>query len=156
MTAKKNNQKVIEETASELLDKIGLKVESISVEENEDLESFRLTISVEQPGLLIGRHGETLDSFQSILSLVLRNKTDDWLKVVVDVEGWREKQEEHLRTLAQQTAQKAVETGQEQPLYNLSPYQRRVIHMELADSKQVKTESQGEGRERYLVVKPAT
>lgn len=154
MAIKKNTQKIIKDTAAELLEKVGLKFGSIDVEENKDLQSFRLTINVEQPGLLIGRRGETLDSFQSILTLILRNKTGDWLKVVVDVEGWRQKQEEHLRILAQQTAQKVIETGQEQALYNLSPYQRRVVHMELADNKQVKTESFGEGRERYLVVKP--
>ncbi len=108
----------------------------------------------EETGLLIGRHGETIEAIQSILGMMLKKKTGDWVRIIVDVGGWREKQEERLRDLATQTAERAKETGEGQPLYNLSPAQRRVIHLTLADDPDIETESAGEDEERYLIIRP--
>lgn len=105
-------------------------------------------------GLLIGKRGETLLSIQNVLGVLLKQETGEWKKIVVNVGDYREKEEEYLKSLAENTAQRAVETGNAQNLYNLKAWQRRVIHMFLADSKDVETTSEGEGEDRYLVVSP--
>ena len=109
----------------------------------------------EETGLLIGRRGETLNSIQTILGIMARQKTGEWARIIVNVGDWREKQESHLKELADQAALRAKETGQPQPIYNLSASQRRVIHLALAEDPEVETISEGEGEERYLIVKPA-
>lgn len=123
----------------------------------EDSESGVINVNIDAPeatGLLIGRFGETLISFQTILGMMVRQKTGEWLRIVVNVGDWREKQEAKLKDLARQVAEKVVASGEPQPIYNLNATQRRIIHLELAASPDVATESVGEDRERYLLVKP--
>jgi spoIIIJ-associated protein len=107
----------------------------------------------EETGLLIGRQGETLLALQSIIGIATKQLLGDWKRVVVDIADWREKQEDHLKSLAETTAQRAIETGEDQPLYNLTPAQRRIVHMALAENEEVTSESVGEGNDRYLVIK---
>lgn len=143
-----------EKMANELLSLMGTKAQAKASEDKKN-EAVRIDIETEEEtGLLIGRHGETIEAIQSVLGMMLKKKTGDWVRVIVDVGGWREKQEERLRDLATQTAERAKETGEDQPLYNLSPAQRRVIHLTLADDPDIETESAGEGEERYLIIGP--
>lgn len=140
--------------ANELLSLMGTKAQ-VKASEDKKNEAVRIDIETEEEtGLLIGRHGETIEAIQSVLGMMLKKKTGDWVRIIVDVGGWREKQEERLRDLATQTAERAKETGEGQPLYNLSPAQRRVIHLTLADNPDIETESAGEDEERYLMIKP--
>ncbi len=140
--------------ANELLSLMGTKAQ-VKASEDKKNEAVRIDIETEEEtGLLIGRHGETIEAIQSILGMMLKKKTGDWVRIIVDVGGWREKQEERLRDLATQTAERAKETGEGQPLYNLSPAQRRVIHLTLADDPDIETESAGEDEERYLIIRP--
>jgi spoIIIJ-associated protein len=140
--------------ANELLSLMGTKAQ-VKASEDKKNEAVRIDIETEEEtGLLIGRHGETIEAIQSILGMMLKKKTGDWVRIIVDVGGWREKQEERLRDLATQTAERAKETGEGQPLYNLSPAQRRVIHLTLADNPDIETESAGEDEERYLIIRP--
>ena len=118
-------------------------------------EAFMVEIKTEEEvGLLIGRHGETLKAIETAIAMMLKQKTGEWARVVVNVGDWRQKQEEYLNNLADQAAQRAKETKEPQPIYNLSAAQRRIIHMALSKNQDVTTESVGEGEERYLVVKP--
>jgi spoIIIJ-associated protein len=143
-----------EKMANELLSLMGTKAQ-VKASEDKKNEAVRIDIETEEEtGLLIGRHGETIEAIQSILGMMLKKKTGDWARIIVDVGGWREKQEERLRDLATQTAERAKETNEGQPLYNLSPAQRRVIHLTLADDPDIETESAGEDEERYLMIKP--
>jgi len=143
--------KTIEEKATKLIEFLGCDVE-ITVKEEKD--SFFIEIDAkEETGLLIGRHGETINSIQSIIALSLREELEN-KRVFVNVGDWREKQEEKLKEMAEQISQRVLETGEAQPVYNLTPSQRRIIHMFLSESKDVETESTGEGEERYLLVKP--
>jgi spoIIIJ-associated protein len=133
---------------------MGTKVQ-VKASEDKKNEAVRIDIETEEEtGLLIGRHGETIEAIQSILGMMLKKKTGDWVRIIVDVGGWREKQEERLRDLATQTAERAKETGEGQPLYNLSPAQRRIIHLTFADDSDIETESVGEDEERYLIIRP--
>jgi spoIIIJ-associated protein len=104
-------------------------------------------------GLLIGKRGETLSSLQTFLGIALKQETGEWKRVVVNVGDYREKEEDYLKNLAESTAARALESGEPQSLYNLKPWQRRIIHIYLAENTNIETESVGEGEERYLVVK---
>jgi len=143
-----------EKMANELLSLMGTKAQ-VKASEDKKNEAVRIDIETEEEtGLLIGRHGETIEAIQSVLGMMLKKKTGDWVRIIVDVGGWREKQEERLRDLATQTAERVKETSEGQPLYNLSPAQRRVIHLALADDPDIETESAGEDEERYLIIRP--
>jgi spoIIIJ-associated protein len=126
-----------------------------SSEVSYDQENDTMVVTIEggaETGLLIGRKGETLTSIQVALGILLKQKTDEWQRVVVNVGDYREKEEDYLRNLGLSAASRAKETGQPQSLYNLTPAQRRIVHMVLSEDPQVLTESEGEGTERHLVV----
>lgn len=142
--------------SEELLSKIGVEAEVEVFEEEEAGEKvYRVNINAErEAGLLIGAHGSTLSAIQSFISIAIKQKTGEWARVVVDIGDWRQKHEEHLTQLAHQAAERAKSTGQDQMLYNLTPSQRRVVHLALSREAGIKTESEGEGAGRYLIVKP--
>jgi len=153
MATKKDNAKTLEEITNKLLSLMGTNAEA-KVSEDKENEAMLVNIDPkDEAGLIIGRHGETLLSLQTLLNMIYKSKVGEWTRVVVNVGDWREKQEEHLKELAETTAQRARETGEEQFLYNLKPGQRRVIHMELSKEKDIETASEGEEPERYLIVR---
>ncbi len=127
-----------------------------SVSYDEKNEAFIIDLDAEdETGLLIGKKGETLSSLQTVLGLMFKQITGEWHRVVVDVGDYREKEEDYLTKLALSAAARAKETGESQSLYNLKPWQRRIIHMTLGEDKEIVTESVGEGEERYLIIKSA-
>lgn len=150
----KDPKEILNNLVNELFDLIGLDI-SFSINYEKENDAFLVNIDAgEAAGLLIGARGETLNSLQMILGMMLKNELGEWKRIVFNVGDWREKHEEYLKNLALQTAERVRETGQEQSLYNLTPAQRRIIHVALAETEDVVTESVGEGEERYLVVKP--
>jgi spoIIIJ-associated protein len=158
MAKKKTNEEVAQKFITELFELLGIEAK-FTVKEgvDEDKEPL-LNISIEakeEAGLLIGSHGATLHAIQSFLSMSIKQNTGDWVRVELDVDGWKEKQDEYLKELSTQAASRARSTGEPQNLYNLNPSQRRTIHMFLKDEEGIATESQGEGEGRYLVIKPA-
>lgn len=127
----------------------------VSEEKGEDGEaSYKVEIDPgESAGLLIGAHGATLSAIQSFLTIAIKQKTGEWVRLSMDVAGWGKKQNERLIELARSASERAKQTGEPQKLYNLTSSQRRIIHMALAEDKEIETESQGEGQDRYLIVK---
>lgn len=104
--------------------------------------------------LLVGRRGENLTALQFMVNLLLGAQTDLWARVVVDVNGYRVRRKEALTMLAERMAERVMEQGQPYPLEPMSPYDRRIVHMALAEHPQVMTESTGEGEERRVVIMP--
>lgn len=150
----KKQEKALNKLVDELFSLMGV---SPKVEVSFDKENEAFVVNVdagEETGLLIGRKGETLSSIQMILGIMLKQKTGEWARVLVNVGDYREKEEDYLKNLAESAATRAKETGEAQPLYNLKPGQRRIIHLFLSEDKEVETESQGEGIDRYLLIKP--
>lgn len=146
-------QEILKELTGELLTLMSTTANA-EVSYDQENDSFIVTIeSTEETGLLIGRKGETLTGIQTILGVLLKQKTGDWKRVVVNVGDYREKEEDYLRNLGLSAAARAKETGTPQSLYNLNPAQRRIVHMVLAEDTTIETESLGEGNERYLIVK---
>jgi spoIIIJ-associated protein len=103
---------------------------------------------------LVGRRGETLDAIQFLVNLVLSRQTDNWARITVDVEGYRLRRKHSLINLARRTAEQVQTRGQAIPLEAMSPAERRIIHMTLADHPSVTTESSGAEPDRRVVVLP--
>lgn len=143
--------KQVESLAKELLSLIDPKIE-VLVSENNGSYNIDLTSS-DETGLLIGFRGENISSIQTVLGIILRNVTGEWVPVTVNVGDYRQKQEQKLFELADQAVQRALETNEPQPIYNLTPAQRRIVHLHLSERKDILTESQGVEPERFLVVK---
>lgn len=111
-----------------------------------------ICFSGESLGLLIGRRGETLNALQYLCNLVANKGRNDHIRVVLDVEGYREGREETLTALAHKMAEKAVLTGRRIELEPMNPHERRVVHLALQNDKRVDTISHGEEPYRRVVI----
>ncbi|MBI4059076.1 KH domain-containing protein [Candidatus Microgenomates bacterium] len=145
------NLATIQETLEKLIKLADVPAEVTGEELADGAMAFAL--STENPALLIGYHGKTIAALQTLLNVIAYKKLGTTGKILVDVDGWRERREEALVSLAQNAARRARETNIPQPIYNLSPYERRVVHMALAEEVGVESESEGEGRDRHINVK---
>jgi len=143
----KTFEKITKELFSLLKTKVGLEIK-----EEEDGVVIQLT--TDEPGILIGYHGQALQAVQLLLALMGFRKLGEWTRVLVNVGDYREKRQESLTKMAQAIAQKVRFSGTSQNLPPMSSAERRIIHLALADETEVETISEGEGRDRHVVVKP--
>lgn len=120
----------------------------------EDEEHTKINVIATNSYSVIGHRGEILDALQVLAGAVANIGREEYKRVVVDCENYREKREETLKRLANKLAEKAVRTGRKLSLEPMTPYERRVIHSALADSTEVKTQSEGKEPNRYIVVIP--
>jgi spoIIIJ-associated protein len=153
-------QELAEDVLDNLLRKMGLQAK-ITVDnpktipgEEEDAEPVIFNISGDDLGILIGRRGQTLDALQYFVRLITSRKTQSKTPIVIDVEGYKQRRYEDLRVLAANVANQVKATGSSIRLEPMSAYERRIIHLALADDAGVKTESSGEGNLRRVVVSP--
>ncbi|MEK7166120.1 MAG: R3H domain-containing nucleic acid-binding protein [Patescibacteria group bacterium] len=142
---------IIEELTRELLEQLEVKG-SVVVSERD--EAAFVLIETEDAAPLIGRHGKSLEAIQILLGQMVHKKVGTWIRVIVSVGDYRERRELQLKELAQKTAERVVESGQPAIISDLSPSERRVVHMVLTDHPHVQSESDGVGRLRKLIVKP--
>ena len=105
-------------------------------------------------GLLIGRRGQTLHSLQFIVSMIVRREFGEGVRVALDVEQYRRRRESSLRDMANKVAEQVARTGRTITLEPMTPADRRIIHLSLADSPSVSTESIGFGDDRKVSVIP--
>ncbi|MBL7159898.1 KH domain-containing protein [Candidatus Microgenomates bacterium] len=143
--------KTINKILKELFELLEVKIE-FEVEKKEDI--YLVKIKTEEAGILIGSHGQTLQSLKHFLALALFKKLDEWVNLVVDVNDYWQKREQDLKEIADKTAERAIATGSPTPLPFLNSAERRIIHLALSSHPQVVSESEGEGRERRIVIKP--
>jgi len=106
----------------------------------------------ENLGLLIGRRGETLSALQLLVSLIVGHRTKHRMRIVIDAENYRERREQNLRSLALRVAQQVRNYRRSIALEAMPPNERRIVHITLAESKDISTESIGEGEERRVVI----
>ncbi|HKV57584.1 MAG TPA: RNA-binding cell elongation regulator Jag/EloR [Ktedonobacteraceae bacterium] len=106
----------------------------------------------ENLGLLIGRRGETLSALQLLVSLIVGHRTKHRMRITIDAENYRERREENLRSLALRVAQQVRNYRRSIALEAMPPHERRIVHIALSDSKDISTESIGEGDERRVVI----
>jgi len=124
----------------------------IKLNEHEILVELKLDPN--DSGLLIGYRGEVLTALQLILSLMHQQQTNLELPLRLNINDYRQQREQALQTLAQNTAAKALATGHPISIGQLTSYERRLIHVFLADHQDVQTHSEGEAPHRVLVVSP--
>ena len=103
-------------------------------------------------GILIGKRGATLDSLQYLVSLVVNKDSEQYIRVKVDTEDYRERRRATLENLAKNVSAKVKRTGRPYELESMNPYERRIIHSALQDNDYVYTYSEGEGTNRHIVV----
>jgi spoIIIJ-associated protein len=123
-------------------------------EPRDDRRPIMVDVRGSDLGILIGRHGETLDSFQYIAALMIGKETGQFVHLVVDVEGHRDRRERQLRQLARRMAEQVLKTGRKLTLEPMRPAERRIIHLELRDHPAVTTESVGEEPHRKVTIIP--
>lgn len=150
------NLETIKQTAEDLLSRMGFSgTAEINAEEDGE-ESVTCNFKVtEDSNLLIGQYGVNLQSIQHILRLIIRKKISDKVKFIVDVNSYRKEKNQSLIELAHEAADQAVSEGRAIVLRPMSPYERRLIHLELSQNEKVVTESIGEDENRKIVVKPS-
>jgi spoIIIJ-associated protein len=120
----------------------------------EEGEKIVIDLVAENSAVLIGYRGEILDSLQTLASAIANIDKKEYIRVVVNCEGYREKREETLISLAHKLADKAVRLGRDVTLEPMNPYERRIIHSALANSDKVKTTSEGKEPNRFVVITP--
>lgn len=120
------------------------------IEYNKDILSVDITGP--KMGVVIGRRGQTLDSIQYLLNLMVNKNSDKYVKVFVDTENYRKKREETLIRLANKMASKVRKVGKTITLEPMNPYERRIIHSSLQNNFYVKTYSEGEEPYRKIVI----
>jgi spoIIIJ-associated protein len=113
-----------------------------------------LEIRGEGLGLLIGRHGATLDALQMLAGVVANSGYQAGARIIVDAENYRERRREMLRKMAIQQAEKAKESQQEVVIPDLKAFERRIVHLALVDDPEIETYSEGEGDDRCIVISP--
>lgn len=130
-------------------------VGEVTIDEYEgDEGELILDISGDDMAVLIGRHGKTLDALQFIVSMITVRTIGFRYPVVVDVEGYKNRQRQKLESIAHSSANRAASQHRKVGLRPMTPYERRIIHIALRDDDRVETISEGEGSARHVVVVP--
>ncbi|MDO8424796.1 MAG: R3H domain-containing nucleic acid-binding protein [bacterium] len=146
------NPKKVEEIVREFFEKMTFEVE---VEVFSQVEaSLPIKIKTDEPQILIGQGGETLAEIQRLLRIILRKQLAEDFFPDIDINEYKEKKAEYLKELAKEVADDVSLTKKERELTPMSAYERRVVHMSLAERVDVVSESVGEGTERRIVIKP--
>lgn len=120
----------------------------------EGADTLEVMMETKDTGIVIGYHGEVLESLQLLLSLAIAKKLGRFIRVSIEVDGYKKNRTDYLHNLAVQVKEKALSENREQVLSSLKSWERRIIHLFLQNDEQVTSESQGEGKERVLVIKP--
>ena len=124
----------------------------IDTKYNDSLRSRDIELSGDEMGVLIGKRGQTLDSLQYLVSLVVNKGTTEYIRVKVDTENYRQRRKETLENLAKNISYKVKRTKRPVALEPMNPYERRIIHSALQNDRYVTTHSEGEEPYRRVVV----
>ena len=130
-----------------------LEVEII-VKIDEDDKTIDVELKGDEMGVLIGKRGQTLDSLQYLISLVVNKGTNEYIRVKVDTENYRQRRKETLENLAKNISYRVKRTKRPVSLEPMNPYERRIIHASLQNDKYVTTHSEGEEPYRKVVITP--
>lgn len=148
------------EIINDLLEKMNVDAKVVTrivdPEDDKDRSIILADITGKDLSILIGRKSETLNSLQYITSLIVCNRMEEWIPLMVDVQGYRYRRERQLRQLARRIADQVVQTGRKQVLEPMPANERRIIHLELRYHPFVTTESTGEepNRRATIFLKP--
>lgn len=122
------------------------------IDYNEENRTMNIDFSGDEMGILIGKRGQTLDSLQYLISLVVNKESDAYIKVKVDTEDYRERRKQTLENLAKNLSYKVKRTRRPVTLEPMNPYERRIIHSALQNDRYVETHSEGDEPYRKVVI----
>ncbi len=145
------NIKKIEEIVKEFFEKTGFEPE-ISVKHGTGL-TICVDLQIEEPQILIGENGSTLVDIQRLINAMLKRIIKEPFYIDLDIQGYKKKKNEYLRDLAQSEADQVVLTKKEKTLIPMLAYERRIVHLELAERKDVISESIGSEPERSVKIR---
>ena len=146
-----STEDIAKEFLNSVFDTMDMTVEIVS-EYNEEEKTLSLDLQGENMGILIGKRGQTLDSLQYLTSLVVNKGNEDYIRVKLDIENYRERREDSLENLARSCAAKVKKTRRPVVLEPMNPYERRIIHSCLQNDRNVITSSEGEEPYRHVVI----
>jgi spoIIIJ-associated protein len=141
----------LEELLEEIVENLGLQAEVTIAERDGVLAG---TVTGEDVGLFIGRHGQTIDAVQHLAQRIVFPDGPAQVRVVIDANGYRERRAEALRAEADDAADEALRSGEAVELDPLPPFERRIVHEYLRDRGDVATHSEGDEPDRFLVISP--
>lgn len=144
----------IKNIIEEFLNAMGISGFSIEIKSPHADYPAMFSVSIANAGQLIGNKGGTIFFLEHLIKIMVKKKFPDSTLFIIDINDYRKTKENFLRELARTAAQKVALSGRDEALPPMNAYERRIIHMELTTRPDVVTESQGEGPERYLVIKP--
>lgn len=124
----------------------------ISVDFDEESNNMFIKLDLDNMGILIGKHGQTLDSLQYLTSLVVNKSSEEYIRVILDINNYREKRKTTLENLADKLADKAIRRRENVELEPMNPYERRIIHSYLQGREDITTYSVDEGINRHLII----
>ena len=136
---------------SGLFERMGVEAECAAVEEDE--KALKIEITGKDTAVLIGRRGDTLDALQYLTGLAVNKGREDYKKIMLDAENYREKRERTLEKLAKRLANTVAKTGKPITLEPMNPYERRILHATLQNHPRVETVSEGEEPYRRVVIR---
>ena len=139
------------EFLNKLFDAMHMQV-TATIDYNEEEKNMSINLEGEEMGILIGKRGQTLDSLQYLISLVVNKQSDSYIKVKLDTENYRERRKATLENLARNLAYKVKRTRRPVTLEPMNPYERRVIHSALQGDRYVETHSEGDEPYRKVVI----
>ena len=126
---------------------------NLSYEANVDTNSLVINVSGEKIGVVIGKHGATLDALQHLTNIVVNNGKQNRVRIRLDSENYREKRNKTLESLAKSVANNVRKTHKDYELEPMTAYERRIIHSVLQKERNIETVSKGQDKERHVVVK---
>ena len=132
----------------------GLKIVDPKIEASYAEGVVTIDLDCEDYGIVIGHRGETLDSIQYLLSLVIKKSTMEYVRVVINVGNYREKRAMTLSNLAKKNAQRVLRTGRRYTFEPMNPYERRIIHTAVQEIEGVESRSIGYNQDRRVVLEP--
>jgi spoIIIJ-associated protein len=151
----KKEIKVIKEITEKLLKLLDVEGDfSLLDSKDGEKENVEIVLSTKDTGVVIGYHGDTLEGLQLILSLCVARNLGRFVRISVDVGDYKKNRTEFLKSLAEETKARVLAEGREIAVPELKSWERRVVHLLLEKDGEVMSESQGEGRDRVLVVSP--
>ena len=116
--------------------------------------SVDVVLDTPDTGIVIGYHGEILDSLQLLLSMIVSKKLGQFIRLSLEVGDYKKNRAVYLENLAEQIKSKVISENREYTLPSLKPWERRIVHLHLQGDDSVSTESIGDGKERTLVIRP--
>lgn len=151
----KKEIKIIQDITEKLLKLLDVDGDFEIVESKDaDGENVDIVLNTKDTGVVIGYHGDTLEGLQLVLSLCVARKLGRFVRISIDVGDYKKNRTDWLKTLALETKERVMVEGKEMIIPELKSWERRVVHLLLEKDEEVISESQGEGRDRVLVVKP--